>query len=150
MSLPYESATAGDRALLELQKSLAKFGCASFGTMTDTERSMQIVAFRWRGRQVQIEASWKGYATAWIKAHPWKWTSKCSKLQHEDRATQQARVSVCSVLRDWIKGQVTAVECGIMSFEEAFFAHMLTNNGMRVIERAREAQMLPMLEGPKE
>lgn len=40
MSLPYETSTAGDRALLELQQALAKFGCASFGTMTDTERNL--------------------------------------------------------------------------------------------------------------
>jgi hypothetical protein len=37
MSIPYATATAGDRALLELQKALAKFGCASFGTAVDAE-----------------------------------------------------------------------------------------------------------------
>lgn len=36
-SIPYETATAGDRALAELQKCLAKFGCQQFGTMVDRE-----------------------------------------------------------------------------------------------------------------
>jgi hypothetical protein len=30
---------------------------------------------------------------------------------------RQGQVAVNSILRDWIKGQVTAVECGILSFE---------------------------------
>lgn len=42
---------------------------------------------------------------------------------------------MCSVLRDWVKGQVTAVECGIMSFEAAFMPHMLLPTGERVIDR---------------
>jgi len=140
--LPYEDATAGERALMELQKVLSGFGCVSFGTMTDTERCVQIVAFKWREKQVNLEASWKGYATAWLKQHPWKYSMRTTKADHEQRALAQARVSVCSVLRDWTKGQVTAVECGIMSFEEAFMPHMLTSNGLRVIDRVRQANLL--------
>lgn len=34
MSLPYESATSGDRALIEIQRILGKFGCQRFGTMS--------------------------------------------------------------------------------------------------------------------
>ena len=40
-SLPYENSTAGHKALAELQKVLAKFGCQTFGTMTDAERGMK-------------------------------------------------------------------------------------------------------------
>src|SRR3990172_5640408 len=60
--LPYETATSGDKALIELQRTLAKFGCQSFGTMTDAERGVTIVQFKWRNRQVSLRASWKGYA----------------------------------------------------------------------------------------
>ena len=34
-SLPYESATSGDRALGDLQKILRAFGCQKFGSMVD-------------------------------------------------------------------------------------------------------------------
>ena len=44
-----------------------------------------------------------------------------------------------SILRDWIKGQVTAVECGILSFEAVFMPFMLTADGRPLAERA----MLP-------
>lgn len=142
MSLPYEEAVAGEKALIELQKILSGFGCQSFGTMTDSERCVQIVVFKWRERQVNLEASWKGYATAWLKKHPWSYRTNRTREQHDERALAQARISVCSILRDWVKGQVTAVECGIMSFEEAFMPHMLTSNGQRLIDRVRSANLL--------
>lgn len=144
MSLPYATATAGDRALAELQKTLASFGCQSFGTMTDAERQCLIVAFKWRDRQVSLEASWRGYAVAYLKQHPYSYSrSRSTRQEHEAKALKQAQVSVCSMLRDWVKGQVTAVECGIMSFEEAFMPHMLLRDGRRVVEAARTANLLP-------
>lgn len=142
MSLPYETTTAGDRALMDLQKALSAFGCQAFGTMTDEEHQKIVVAFRWRNRNVQLEASWKGYAVAWLKEHPYTCRTKGSKQEHEAKALKQARTSVCSVLRDWVKGQTVAIECGIMSFEAAFMPHMLLPTGERVIERV-QAQLLP-------
>jgi hypothetical protein len=140
-SLPYETATAGDQALVALQRSLSAFGCQSFGTMIDQENQKVIVAFRWRNRNVQLEASWKGYAVAWQNRHPYH-RSRLSKQEHDAKALAQARTSVCSVLRDWVKGQVTAVECGIMSFEAAFMPHMLLPTGERVVDRVEKLQLL--------
>jgi hypothetical protein len=34
-------------------------------------------------------------------------------------ALKQDHVVVNSILRDWIKGQVTAIECGVLSFERS-------------------------------
>lgn len=143
MTLPYASATAGDRALQELQKTLAAFGCQSFGTMKDVERGLTIVAFKWRDRQVSLEASWKGYAAAWLKQNPYTHQMKGTRAEHDQKALKQAQVSVCSMLRDWVKGQVTAVECGLMTFEAAFMPHMLLRDGRRVIDAARQANLLP-------
>jgi len=137
MSLPYANATSGDKALADLQRILSKFGCGTFGTMTDAEQGKTIVQFRWRGHQVSMEASWKGYAAAWLKANPHSYRMKHTRGQHEQKALMQAQTSVCSLLRDWVKGQVTAVECGIMSFEEAFMPQMLMPNGQRLIDRVR-------------
>lgn len=137
MSLPYESTTAGDRAIAQLQRTLEKFGCASFGTMTDAERGVLIVQFRHRDRMVSIEASWKGYAKAILNSHGWNTRSQ------EERALAQARLSVCSVLRDWIKGQITAIECGVLSFEAAFMPHILLANGKRIIDKIQADNLLP-------
>lgn len=133
MSLPYETATAGDKALLELQKVLAKWGCQSFGTAIDAERGVTIVSFKWRDRHVNLEASWKGYAQS-LKRSGWR---------DDRKSLEQARISVCSVLRDWTKAQVTAVESGVMSFEAAFMPHMLLKDGRRVLDAAQAANLLP-------
>jgi hypothetical protein len=136
MGLPYENAAAGDRALAEMQKTLAAFGCQSFGTMTDNERGCMIVAFKWRDRQVHLEANWKGYAVAWQKAHPYSYRSNQSRAQYDEKALKQAKVAICSILRDWVKGQTTAIECGVLSFEAAFMPHMLLKDGQRVLDAA--------------
>jgi hypothetical protein len=143
MKLPYETATAGDKALVELQRTLAKFGCQSFGTMTDAEKGATIVQFKWRNQTISLEASWKGYAAAWLKNHPYKYSTRCTRQEHEQKAMVQAQKSVCSVLRDWTKGQITAVECGVMSFEAAFMPHMLLSSGERVIDRVKADNLLP-------
>ena len=52
-------------------------------------------------------------------------------------------MSVCSVLRDWTKAQVTAIECGTLTFEAAFLAHMHLPSGERVIDRIRADKLLP-------
>lgn len=57
-------------------------------------------------------------------------------------------MSVCSVLRDWVKGQTTAVECGVLSFETAFMPYMLLPDGRRVIDAAHGAGVLPKPEEP--
>lgn len=148
-SIPYDTATAGDKALVELQRTLEKFGCQSFGTMIDAERGITLVQFKWRNRSVSLEASWKGYAATWLRAHPWSYSMRATKSEHDARALEQARKSVCSVLRDWVKGQLTAVECGVMSFEAAFMPHMLLPSGERVIDRVQSDLLLPPPEPPK-
>jgi len=145
MSIPYQDSKAGQNALAELQNVLLKFGCSTFGTMVDTERGMTIVQFRWRSRMVSLEASWKGYAVAWLKSRPYHiGRTKVTRQEHEKRALEQAKLSVCSLLRDWVKGQVTSVECGIMSFEAAFMPHMLLPSGERLIDRVTADNLLAL------
>lgn len=141
MSIPYETATSGERALAEIQHTLAKFGCQSFGTMTDAERGVTMVQFRHRGRVVSLEASWKGYAAKLLERR------KNQVKDAEGKALRQAQISVCSVLRDWVKAQTTAIECGAIGFEDAFMAHMLLPSGERLIDRVRSERLLP---APKE
>lgn len=142
-SIPYETATGGDSALAEIQRTLGKFGCESFGHMIDAERGLTIVQFKYRGRQISLEASWRGYAAAWLKVHPYSGMMKRSRNEHDAKALAIGRAAVCSILRDWIKGQVTAIECGIMSFDAVFMPHMLLPTGERVLDRIEAEKLLP-------
>lgn len=147
MALPYESATSGERALGEIQKLLRGFGCSKFGSMIDDAEGTLLIQFEYHGKPVSVKASTNGYAAAWLKEHPYTSRMHCTKQQHEKKALDIASVAVYSILRDWIKGQITAIETGILSFEGAFLAQMMLPSGKTVLEHAQSANLLP---APKE
>lgn len=149
MSLPYENATSGGAALEDIRKLLTKFGCARFGTMTDAENGELIVQFTHRGHDVTAKASYRGYAAAWLREHPFTHRTRGTQVQHQQKALKQAEVSVCSILRDWIKGQVMAIETGVLTFEGAFLGQIMLPSGKTVLEHATAEKLLPALEGPK-
>lgn len=130
-----------------MQRILRTFGASSFGVMEDFAAGEVIVQFVWRDRRVTIKASAKGYAAAWLKHHPWNYRMKVSGKQHEQRAMKQANISVYSILRDWIKGQITAVEVGMLSFEGAFLGQILLASGETMLERIERTKMLQLAEG---
>lgn len=142
MTLPYENATTGKAAVADMQKLLRGFGASSFGVMEDFDRGEVIVQFTWRERRISIKANVKGYAAAWLRAHPHTFRMKTSKIEHERRAVRQANLSVYSILRDWIKGQVTAIEVGMLTFEGAFLGQILLPTGETVLERIEQSDML--------
>lgn len=144
MTLPYENATSGKAAIDEMQKVLRTFGATSFGVMEDFAKGEVIVQFTWRERAVTIKASSKGYAAAWLKQHPWSFRMKVNGKQHEQRAVKQGQIAVYSILRDWIKGQVTAVEVGMLTFEGAFLGQILLPNGETVFDRIKRTELLQL------
>lgn len=149
MPLPYDRATAGGDAIEATRKLLMNFGCTRFGHMTDMGEGVLILQFSYRGRDVEAKASFKGYAAAWLKEHPHKSAHRCTTTEYQKRAMKQAEISVCSILRDWIKGQVVAIETGILSFEGAFLGQLLLGSGQTVLEHVQAQKMLaiPTSEG---
>jgi hypothetical protein len=138
MSIPYEHATSGVKARDEIVTTLRRFGCENVGFMDDFAESAVILAFRHRGRNVQLRASAKGWAQMFLKSA--KYTVSDAR---RDKALQQGMIAVNSILRDWVKGQVTAVETGILSFEAVFMPHMLTSDGRSVLECIQADKLLP-------
>lgn len=143
MGLPYENATRGDKAIGEMQKILRSFGCTKFGYMLDDAEGSLLVQFEYRGRQVSVKASMTGYAAAWLREHPYTSRIKKTAKQHMDGALAVASIAVFSILRDWIKGQIMAVETGILSFEGAFLGQIMLPSGKTILEHAAEAKLLP-------
>ncbi|MEM9282094.1 MAG: hypothetical protein AAGA96_09725 [Verrucomicrobiota bacterium] len=143
MKLPYQDATSGQNAINEIQKVLKAFGCTKFATGEDFDSGELFVQFQYHGRLVHLVADSKGYAAAWLKNNPWSSRRRCTQADHERRALQIGSVAVYSVLRDWVKGQITAVEIGMMSFEGAFLSHMQLSNGKTVMDHVNEEKLLP-------
>jgi hypothetical protein len=127
----------------EIHKTLRRFGCAQFGSMMDEENGNLIVQFQFRGTPVSIKASINGYAAAWLKETPYSHRMKRNRQEHEQEAKRIASLAVYSILRDWIKGQITAIETGILSFEGAFLGQILLPSGKTVLETAKAQKMLP-------
>lgn len=149
MSIPYASATSGENARSEITKILRRFGCESIGFMDDYDKGDVILAFTHRGRAVQLRASAKGWAAIYLKANPYNGYRRRTRHDYEREVLGQGQIAVNSILRDWVKGQVTAVECGILSFEAVFMPYMLTNDGRSLSERLAETGLMnKMLEGP--
>jgi hypothetical protein len=48
------------------------------------------------------------------------------------------------MLDDWIKGRVTAVETGVLSFEAAFLGKIVPPDGETVLERVKQSNLLSL------
>jgi hypothetical protein len=145
--LPYESTTSGERAINDMQKVLRSFGCGKFGQMMNFDDGELLVQFEYRGQQVSVKASVNGYASAWLKQHPYGSRMRVNRTQHERKAKEIAGIAVYSILRDWIKGQITAIETGVLSFEGAFLGQLMLPSGKTILEHA---QSVKLIAAPKE
>jgi len=148
MSIPYAHANSSN-ARAEIMKILRRFGCESVGFMDDFDNHAVVLAFTHRGRPVQLRASAKGWAALHLKENPYNNRRSGTQHDYEQQALQQGHAAVNSILRDWIKGQVTAVECGVLQFEAVFMPYMLMKDGRPLIELVREQDVLPAPKEPK-
>lgn len=149
MTLPYSSATSGQRAVDDIRRTIQAFGCGKFAPMEDFINGLVTVQFEYRGRLVQVTASAKGYASALLRDKPHTYRMRKSKIKYERDALAQGQIAVWSILRDWLKGQVTAIETGVLSFDAAFLGQIMLPNGQTVMERLVDSDVLPRLEGPQ-
>jgi|SRR5215467_5779203 len=142
MTTPYADATSGAKARDEILKVLRRFGCESVGFMDDFENHEIVLAFTHRGRPVQLRASATGWAQMYLKENPWNNRRYGNRVDYEQKALRQGQIAINSILRDWIKGQMTAVECGVLSFEAVFMPYMIVG-GRPLIQRIKETGLLP-------
>jgi hypothetical protein len=127
--VPYSNASSDMRAREDIKKVLLHFGCEEIGFADNYEKQEVLLYFKHRGREIHLRASATGWARRWLKENPWSYKKRTQRVEYEEAALRQGHVAINSILRDWIKGQVTAVECGILSFETVFLPHILTDDG---------------------
>jgi hypothetical protein len=146
--IPYENATSDMRAREEIRKTLSRFGCESIGFMDDNAKHEVLLAFSHRGQNIQMRVSAKGWAQMWLKENPFNGRRRMSRQEYEEAALAQGR-AVNSIMRDWIKAQITIIESGIVSFEAVFMPFMLTADGRTIIEKIKDTNLLPPPDAPK-
>lgn len=142
MPLPYATATSGKTAMNEVQRILQSFGATSFGYMENFEDGTLTVQFMWRERRVTINANAKGYAAALLREKPYTTRMRGTRADYETKALKQGQIAVYSILRDWIKGQITAVEVGMLSFEGVFLGQIMLPNGGTILELVERENLL--------
>lgn len=142
--VPYAEATSGDNARNEIGKILRGFGCSAIGFMDDFEKGEVVLAFTHHGLNVQMKASAHGWAAMYLRRKPYD-SARSRKTAAEYKATAiaQGHIAVNSVLRDWVKGQVTAIECGVLNVTEAFMPWTLGPDGRTMLEVMRAKNLLP-------
>jgi hypothetical protein len=148
-SIPYANATSGAAARNEVIKILRGFGCENIGFMDEDDKQGVLLVFKHRGQQYQLRASAKGWAQMYLKQNPWSGYRRDPRQEYEQKWLRQGHVAVNSILRDWVKGMIGAIEAGILSFEALFLPFMLTHDGRTVAERLPETGLLPEPESPK-
>lgn len=147
MNPPYTEATSGTKARAEIQKILQYFNCERVGFMDDFANHTVMLAFTYRGRDVQLTASAEGWAAVYLKENPWHSGRHLTEDKYKERWLRQGMIATNSVLRDWVKGQITAVETGVLKFEHVFMPYMLASDGRSMVEHMSEHLQL---EGPQE
>lgn len=145
---PYENASGGKvSALAEIQKTLLTFGADKFGVAEDWASGEVAIHFQLRGRVVKVKANSYGYTKAWLARNPTANGSYSAERQR--RAEKLGQMAVWSILRDWIKGQCTAIEVGMLTVDQAFIGQIVLDDGSTVMERIEQQKILPQIEGPK-
>ena len=135
---PTHRQAAAPKRATRSSKWLRRLGCEQIGFMDKFEQHELLLAFVHRGRPVQITVSAKGSARMYLKQNPWSYSRRSGRVEYEQAALAQGQIAVNSIMRDWIKGQITAIESGILSFEAVFMPYMLTDDGRTVMEHAAE------------
>src|SRR5882672_496643 len=92
----------------EVMKMLQGFGCEQVGFMDNFDDCSVLLAFTHRGRQVQLRASACGWAAMYLTKNPWSSQRRVSRPQWERAALDQGPIAVNSILRAWVKGEITA------------------------------------------
>src|SRR4051812_42096297 len=99
-SIPYAGATSSAAARDEIVKLLRKMGCESVGFMDDFERHEVLLAFKHRGRKVQLRASAQGWATLYCKEKPFNPSyHRGHSREYQAKALRQGLIAVNSILR---------------------------------------------------
>jgi hypothetical protein len=133
-SVPYANA-ASSKARDDISRTLQRFGCESVGIMDDYAKHEVILGFKDRGVAMQVHA--------WTPRH------RRERVPCEQDALKQGHIAVNSMLRDWVKAQITIVECGILLFEAVFMPYMLGSDGRPLIEHLAERDLLPKAQEQK-
>lgn len=121
----------------EIEDTLTRYGCTGFMSGWQADRAM--LAFQLKERQVKFLLPMPDPKSREITHTPERGlmrTPAQQKAAHEQAIRQRWRALALA-----IKAKLEAVECGIVTFDQEFLAHIVGPNGQTVGD-----QIIPMIE----
>lgn len=143
MTYARDTEVTPERSRAEIERTLSRYGCAAFGYGWQDDRA--VVSFKAHGRFVQFMLPMPDPDDSARNRSGARMSATQARQAHEKAIRQRWRaLALC------IKATLEAVESGIVTFEEAFLAHILLPNGETVatlmapqIEQAYTSGLMP-------
>lgn len=120
-----------DRSRSEIERTLERYGASHFGYMTEPGRA--VIAFRKGNRQVRFIVPLPDRSEFTRTPTGRVATESAARTAYEQAVRQRWRA-----LSLVVKAKLEAVETGIASFEEEFYAYTLLPSGRTVFEETSE------------
>lgn len=124
---------SSDRSRSEIERTLARYGATHFGYMSEPDRAM--VAFQKAGRQVRFIVPLPDRQSRDFTHTP---TGKVASASSAENAYEQATRQRWRALALVVKAKLEAVETGIATFDEEFYAYTVLPSGRTVFEETSE------------
>ena len=144
MSRRYAEGTSVDttRSRIELEEIVRRFGASQIMTYTDIDKA--IVQFAARERLIRLTINLPDPDNEAFTTTPTGRERSASSARdaYEQEVRRRWRAMVLLV-----KAKVTAVNEGIVEFEEEFLAHVVMSNGETVFERTNQTIALEYQQG---
>lgn len=137
----YASSTevSSDKSRAEIERTLSRWGADSFAYMTN--RSQAQIAFEYDGKRIRFLLPLPDRDSREFTVTP---TGKARVRSAADAAYEQAVRQKWRALNLVVKAKLEAVESGISTFEQEFYANVVLPNGQTVFE-ATSPQVAQMI-----
>lgn len=131
-----------EKTRTEIEKLLMQRGAAQFGTITDIERGMAIIGFKYKGLQIQMQIPLpdRKHKDFTMKKKGWGHnTDEKAYALYEGEIRRRWR---CLALA--LKAKMVSVADGVTTFEKEFLPYVVTADGTTIGDK-----LAPMLEAAK-
>lgn len=141
--LPYQSSEVSvARSQDRIRTLFIRFGASHFSFSEEPAAGLFVINFVINGLPVSLPFSADNVFQAYLKEKPYTSRMKRSREAYEHSLREQAGRSVYRFAEDYLKAVFTAIEFGLLTFEEAFLGSFINQyNGQRL-----GAAIVPMLE----
>ena len=132
MSYAENTSVPVERSRAEIERTLAKYGATRFGTMTEPDGAT--IYFEVNGRQIQLRVPMPPRDAKQFTDHRGRstWRRRVSDGERDRRYEQEFRRR-WRVLLITVKALLEAVDAKVMTFDQAFLAHMVIPGTARTL-----------------